>query len=158
MPPLLEDHAAAYRFKIHPKLSQVQFTTAQPHKSLPLSNLSTAENTAENAAEKANVERAAAAADTQDEDAPVGTFWVLSGPVRSCRDLSVPVGTCRGMSGPEHWGCDLNIVLHLVIKSIVIIFPRKGLWVFPPVTSVSSSLYLCGGYNFPPGLLGCGQR
>ena len=49
MPPLLEDHAAAYRFKIHPKLSQVQFTTAQPHKSLLCSNLSTAQNAEEKA-------------------------------------------------------------------------------------------------------------
>ena len=85
MPPLLEDQAVAYRLKLQPKLFQEQFTTAQLHKSILLSNLSTAQNAAEKAnvdedakpaakdathtaaAEKANVERAAAAASTQDE-------------------------------------------------------------------------------------------
>ena len=31
VPPLLEDQAAAYRFKLQPKLYQAQFTTVQPH-------------------------------------------------------------------------------------------------------------------------------
>ena len=43
------DQAAAVRSKIQPNLSQVQFTSAQPHKFPLLSNLSTAEDAAEKA-------------------------------------------------------------------------------------------------------------
>ena len=85
-------------------------------------------------AEKADVERVADAA-TQDEVE---------------RATAAGSGICRDLSELGYCDCDcFHIRVTRTHCGLFCDLYWKGLWVFPPVTHVSSSLYLCGGSKFP---------
>ena len=80
------------------------------------------------------MERAAAAA-TQDEVE---------------RATAAGSGICRDLSELGYCDCDcFHIRVTRTHCGLFCDLYWKGLWVFPPVTHVSSSLYVMGGRNFP---------